>query len=452
MFFLHRKITIGLFERERMNKHIDDIVTVLSKLSRTYRNEAVSFRQTRNLPLAELEKNQLRLFRGILRYCDEHIPFYREALHRVGKRPEDFVTLETLQWLPIIDKKIVRDNFDMFIPAKLPLLRRGTETSGTTGFPSFFYRDLKSVLHEQAALDRYREDLLVDIKRTAVFRGGFPFRDGQDESTFWKIYPFSHECVFQSSKLGRHTIGEYDRMLRTYRPDAIYAYPSVAYQMARLYREVGMDAYHPKIILTSSEMLKPVHRELIESVFQCQIRDWYGQAERVVAIGQCKAGTYHIIEDYSLVELLKTEAGVELVGSGLKNQIMPLLRYRTNDEVLLSAESCSCGSPFRVIKSIMGRQMMFVVTPEGEKVPLFPISDTIDVKDHIHEVQFVHKNPGVLTLNIIPDTKYGMEDEEAIIRKIKRHTSERMVVNIIKVDSIPKGPNGKMVDFITNID
>lgn len=435
-----------------MNKHLDDIVSVVSKHSRTYRNETASFRQTQGLPLAELEKIQLRLFRGILRYSSEHIPFYREALRRVGKQPEDFVTMEALQWLPIIDKKIVRDNFDMFIPSRLPLLRRGTETSGTTGFPSFFYRDLKSVVHERAALDCFRDDLQVDIRRTAVFRGDMPFTARKNSRAYWEVYPFSHECVFQSSQLGRHTIGEYDAMLRSYRPDAIYAYPSVVYQMARLYMESGRDAYQPKIILTSSEILKPIHRELIESVFHCPIRDWYGQAERVAAIGQCKAGTYHIRENYSLVELMKTKTGVELVGSGLKNQIMPLLRYRTNDEVLLSEGTCSCGSHFRIVKSILGRQLMFIVTPEGERVPFFPISDTIEVKDHVCEVQFVHEKPGVLTLNIIPDRKYDIKNEEVIIEKIKRHTSEKMVVNIKIVDSIPKGPNGKMIDFISTFE
>jgi hypothetical protein len=33
--------------------------------------------------------------------------------------------------------------------------------------------------------------------------------------------------------------------------------------------------------------------------------DWYGQAERVAAIGTCEHGSYHVLTDYSGVALLE---------------------------------------------------------------------------------------------------------------------------------------------------
>lgn len=431
-----------------MNKQVMDLADIFIKQTAAYRDKVMTLQSTQFCTLHELEELQLTRFRDILQYCRKNIPFYREALSRIGKGPDDFQSLEDLNYLPIIDKRIVKDNFDMFLPARRPLFRSAAETSGTTGFPSFFFRDVNSILHEDAILDRFRNAGGIKVQRTAVFRGDMLFRPDRAYPPYWKVFPTSQQCVFSSYHLGEKTILDYDRMLREYRPEAIYAFPSVVYQLAYLYRSCKLDAYQPKIIYTSSEVLKNMHRQLIESVFGCRVRDWYGQVERVAAIGQCERGTYHIVEDYSLVEMMKSPTGFEVIGSSLENRIMPLLRYRTNDEIELTSEPCPCGRAFRTVKKIYGRQMKYLTTPEGRKVSFFLISDAIDVEDNIREVQFVQDAHGALILNIIPGGNYSERNSERVIQNIKGRTSANMEVVIHIVENIPRGPNGKVKDFI----
>ena len=431
-----------------MNKQVVDLADIFIKRTTAYRDKVMMLQRSQYCTPYELEELALARFRSMLAYCGRHIPFYRETLSRIGKGADDFRTMADLDRLPIIDKRVVKDNFDMFLPARRPLIRSAAETSGTTGFPSCFFRDINSILHEDAILERFRRAGGVEVNRTAVFRGDMLFRSDRAGPPYWKVFPTSRQCVFSSYHLGEKTLPDYDRMLRLFRPEAIYAFPSVVYQLAYLYRSCRMEAYQPRIIYTSSEVLKTLHRQLIESVFGCPVRDWYGQVARVAAIGQCEHGTYHIVEDYSLVELMKSPTGFEVIGSSLENRVMPLLRYRTNDEIELVDDPCPCGRGFRTVGKIHGRQMKYLVTPEGRKVSFFLISDAIDVEDNIREVQFEQRAHGSLILNVIPGDSFCERNAERVIQNIKSRTSANMEVSIHLVDSIPRGPNGKVKDLI----
>src|SRR5690606_29509617 len=105
------------------------------------------------------------------------------------------------------------------------------------------------------------------------------------------------------------------------------------------------------------ETLEPDKRVEIETVFGVRVFDWYGQAERVAAIGTCEEGNYHALTDYGLFELLPVEDGFfEIVGSGYNNKVMPLHHYRTGDRVKYSGKDCKCGRIFPVIDQIIGRK------------------------------------------------------------------------------------------------
>ncbi len=89
----------------------------------------------------------------------------------------------------------------------------------------------------------------------------------------------------------------------------------------------------------------------------------------MVAIGQCEHGRYHLLSDYSHVELLAAGDGrYELVGTNFNNQYFPLIRYKTGDHVHLSEnEACPCGRVFPMIERIEGRIGDYLVGEDGQK-------------------------------------------------------------------------------------
>lgn len=398
--------------------------------------------------LVSLQNEKLRI---MVRHCYSNVPYYRELFDSLGLKPEDISTKEDLKKLPLLDKYIVRDNYKKLMARNIPrFMGSEAETSGTTGTPSRFLRDFYSINFESAALWRFRETAGGNSLPTVVLRGDVVVPVEREQPPFWKHYKLSNELHMSSYHISLENAGIYLQKMKEFGAQAIYAFPSAVYLLAKYLKDRGSQ-YRLKVVFTSSETINDRQRALIEEVFMCRIFDWYGQVERVSAIGQCEKGTYHIIEDYSITETLETENGLEIVGTNLNNFIMPLLRFRTADIIELGDKGCACGRHFRVVSRILGRNQYFVLSPEGRRISLFLISDSIDYDNNINEVQFVHERQGEIILNIIKNARFSESDRLKIIKTIKEHTSPNMEVKINEVDKIPRGPNGKVIDSIVRI-
>ncbi len=429
----------------------DQLKSLLYKLLRqgfTFKRILGELMQSQYYSMEQLEEIQNEKLRKMVKHCYENVAYYRELFDKLGLKPEDIKTKQDLQKLPFMDKYIVRENFHKLTAKKLPsFLSTVAETSGTTGTPSKFLRDYYSVNFESAALWRFREAVGGNGARRVVLRGDIITPVDRDSPPFWKHYPLNGELYMSSYHISSGNAGYYLEEMKEFGAEVIYGFPSSVYLLAKYFKERG-STYRLKAVFTSSETISEKQRSVVEEVFQCKIFDWYGQVERVSAIGQCEKGTYHIIEDYSITEIVDFGSGTEIVGTDLNNYIMPLLRFRTADVVELGTESCSCGRHFRVVSRILGRNQHYVVSPEGKKISLFLISDSIDFDNHINEVQFVHERRGEIILNIVKGEKFCEKDANKIIKTIKEHTSPNMLVKINEVDKIPRGPNGKVIDSI----
>lgn len=238
-----------------------------------------------------------------------------------------------------------------------------------------------------------------------------------------------------------------DEILK-FQPKVIFCLPSLAALLGKFFRHEGL-SYQFDAIFTSSESLEPDTRHFLEDTFQAPVVDWYGQTERVAAIGQCELGSYHIQEDYSIVELLPgyEEGTYELVGTHLHNFVMPLLRYRTMDYVVTKAERCACSSGFRCVDRILGRSGKTpIITPEGCHITITaPITYGIE---NLLETQFEQDRPGEVTLNIVTNGNFSEGDNEQLVQNTLKYTSPLMKVNVRRVDEIPRGPNGKFISII----
>ncbi len=119
-----------------------------------------------------------------------------------------------------------------------------------------------------------------------------------------------------------------------------------------------------------------MHRKELEESFGTKVFDLYGQAERVVAATECEqhAGL-HINPEYGIFEILKDGMDAapgtmgEVIGTGLNNFVMPLIRYRTGDLATLATHPCACGREMPLLAGIQGRKGDVIRTPDGRIVP-----------------------------------------------------------------------------------
>lgn len=422
----------------------------LLRKSSTFYNSLNELEKSQYCSEIELEHLQNLKLEKLIYHCYKNVPFYTDLFKSLNLKPEDIKTKHDLKKLPFIDKFIVKDHFDKFIAKnKINMFSNTAYTSGTNGTPCKFLRDYNSINFENAAIWRQWKIAGDSGLKRITLRGDIVIPVSQVEAPFWKYNPADKELIMSSYHLSEKNAGIYINKILKFKPDILYALSSTANLLANYFEEHSIN-YTFKAIFTSSDSISSLQKEHTEKVFNSKIYDWYGQSERVVGIGQCEYGTYHINEDYSIVELIKSDLGYEPVGTNLVNYLMPLIRYKTGDNVFLSSERCLCGRHFRAVENFLGRKSGYILSPEGTKITLCNLIPRR--VENIVESQFYQEKQGEVIINIVPTQNFNQADKELLIKNTIKHTSPYMKVEVRVVGHIPRGENGKFQSVINKLD
>ncbi len=327
-----------------------------------------------------------------LAYCSKHIPFYRSR----GLDLDNY---------PIINKaecnqnrSAMRNHFG---------LERKCYTSGTTGSPAEFLRDARSIAAEQYFLNGY-------YQRKSYYwiklRGGKLFDVANDSTIVFREIPLIREMHVCSHRLNDATLAPFVDRAMNISNKCLYSAPSVAASLAEFCQRKSRPLRFEQIAL-SSETLYPHQLELIEGVFQCPVKDLYGQVERVAALTRCPVGNYHPIPTYSHIEYINRGDNLyEIVGTVFHNKAMPLVRYATEDLVEISDKRCSCGSDLPTISKIHGRKSDWI-TLNGNSFSASLFSVVVSKTEGLVESQFVIHGESSLTLHLVVNENYDESQE-----------------------------------------
>ena len=132
----------------------------------------------------------------------------------------------------------------------------------------------------------------------------------------------------------------------------VTGYGSAIAALAESATAAGVPAIPMKCVVVSGDTLQPGMRRSIEGFFQCRCYDHYGQVEGVAMAMECQAGRLHVVPEIGILEILRQDGRAcepgevgEVVATGLVNDGMPFVRYRTGDSASFAAEqNCACGS------------------------------------------------------------------------------------------------------------
>lgn len=352
----------------------------------------------------------------------------------------------------LLTKSELRRRSERFVRPRTPatLLRNTIRTSGTSGSPLSLVQSLGAVIREEAFLQRqlHWTGWRPGQKR-AWIRGDIVCPAEPPDGRYWCHDWFGRVLMMSSYHLSNATIGAYIEALERHDPVLIHAYPSSIALLAA-WLERGGRCYGGSSlrgVLTSSETLEPQVRAAVERSFGVRVFDWYGQAERVAAIGTCERGNYHVLTDYGGVELLEGEDGLcELVGTTLNNPAMPLKRYRTGDRVLPgTGRPCACGRVFPTVEAVIGRQERSITLPDGRVVTrLDRVFQGLDA--HLLEGQVLYRSDGSFSLRVVTAPGFGAADEAALLAAFRLRVPN-VAVRVEPVAAIARGPNGKF-EFI----
>ena len=414
-----------------------------------------NLRQSQWFSEPELHEYQQERLAALVRHAAKEVPYYRSGFTEWNLDPEQFHDLDHLSRIPLLSKRdVVRAGRSLVAGRRWTPTFEGT-TSGSTGLTLTGFRDLTSIRSENAFLWRQLEWAgWHPGDRSAWLRGDFVVPLNQKRPPYWRVNRADDVLMLSSFHLSEETADAYLDALRQYDPVIIQAYPSSIAYLGRYLASRGKYYRGDRLkgVITSSETLLEDQRKVIDQRFGCRVFDWYGQYERVAAIGTCEKGSYHVVSDYGFTQFLPcTDGTAEIVGTGFFNFAMPLIRYRTGDNVVLakSGTRCSCGRSFPIVERVVGRIDDYVKTPDGRRIGMFAI--IFEGLQHIWEVQAIQEALDEIRILVVPMPQFSVEDERELVSRAKELVGPEMRIRIERVLEIKRTERGKIRTVICRV-
>ncbi len=362
-------------------------------------------------PTRTLTEMQIVRLQQLLAFASQHVPFYMRLFAENKWRPRDFCTLSDLVRLPIITKEILRGAPLDFIPRGLDpqLSYKSRHTGGSTGEPLMY----------RVANDAFGVWWAATFR---VWQGtGYVFGERMLTLTGASINHRATngigECVYDllrnnhTISVGQLDVADLNRIvaqLNAIGLSLLYGYPSILYLLACHIVHQAVVVRSVKRVVTTSEMLFPGQRKLIEQAFHAPVYDDYGCPEAGLIAGECghHQGLHYAMEscfvevvDYANARVPIGHTG-RLVATSLLNRAMCLIRYDTGDVGALSEEACECGRGLLQIKNLEGRSRDLIYTPDKKFIHGVAINHMINNYPWIDRYQIIQETPRDLIVNL----------------------------------------------------
>lgn len=369
------------------------------------------------------EKKLLQLLQKTYRYSS----FYSKHWINIDK----IKSINDLQYLPCITKNEVAEHREhIFTGSRFNKMK--ASTSGTSGFTVRVYRDYQSVVEEGAYQWAHRIKFgHYPGMKTVVIRANLSIKDKE-------LYnPFTKTLYLSSYYLSLKNAEWYYQSIKNFAPNAIFAYPSSLESLANFFMVLNKKLHVP-LMFTSSETLYSYQREKIEKIFESQIIDWYGNAERTIALKEQEDGLYDQMPLYSVNEFKEDR----IVTTSLINSSFPLIRYKVDDTVLLHEESYQFSFEKR-IKEIQGRSDDVLLLPDGTRIGL--ICGAFDGIDHVLLSQIVQEDPNTFYVNMVVTPAYSKKDETLLKEQLEAFIGTHVpyTIRYVHENEIIKSKSGK---------
>jgi len=328
--------------------------------------------------------------------CDERL---RNAVQR-ARRSEFYARhlagyeiegREDLARLPLTLKSHLRDASPFGMLAVPPAHAwHYHESSGTTGEPISTWWGLLEV---RLLADMLRS-MVPELREDTILLNRFPL---------FAPASFIFEQALQSAGACHIPAGNltwdvpFTRALgfiRRLRVTALACLPFEAMLLRELAREQGLDLHREaeslRVIFCGGAVLPPSLRRAIEKDWDARVVEIYGSNEAMGLGLSCIHGRLHLCSDLVHVELLdpRTRAPVPRGGTGvltitsLAQEVMPLVRYVTDDLVRMDEQPCPCGDS-RPTATVLGR-LEDVIELAGHAATSYDVLDAAhDIADRI---------------------------------------------------------------------
>ncbi len=324
----------------------------------------------------KIEEYQNKKLTKLLLHAHKNITYYNKILTNCEVIKNQKVDLGNFNKIPLLTKKLIRNNFSDLKNDK----SHGKSTyinhsGGSTGEPLEFIQDKLYQDWNYANKIFYKTEYgNKEIGEKEIRIWGSEDDICKDKKDWLKkirnfIYNRTDLNAFRMSK---NEMVAYIDKINELQPTWIEAYVQPVYEMAKFINENNLKVSSPKGVLTSAGTLFPEMKQQIENAFDCSVFNRYGSREVGDIACSCgKSSNLHISAWNNYVEILKSgKNNGKVIVTNLNNYTMPFIRYDIGDLAIISEDTaCECRRKLPSLKTVEGREMSVFKKKDGGIVP-----------------------------------------------------------------------------------
>ena len=385
-----------------MNIVIPVVDTIMGmKIKYWYRE----IKRLNSLSRDEITEWQNRQFCDLIRFAYAHTVYYKEVIDKSGYNINDFTSTKDICRLPILTKEIIRQRYSDIIPDNIDKIsHRKRSTGGSTGEPLHFIIDENTWGYVTAAK--------IYAWQTTGFHYGEPFLS------------FGSSSLFRVNKKNwLHDI--YYKLRNAIALNGMNMEDSICRKYA---------------VFTTSEVLTPEYRQVIEEAFDTKVMDCYGAHDGGITAFEIERGSYFVGYN-TFCEVENPSEISTLYCSNLIDFAFPMLRYEVGDAVVMD-NTANTHYNGQIIKKIEGRTGDIIRLKNGHTItnPGFTVVfKQFNVK--AYRIKQLSESSLVVTLVVLPNFK--KEEESKIIDTIKKYAGDDCEIRVEYIDQFEPLENGK---------
>jgi len=249
------------------------------------------------------------------------------------------------------------------------------------------------------------------------------------------------------------------REIQRKRPKVLVGYASALERFAQFVQEYHLDDIKFLGIISSTEVLYPNQREIIEHTFGCRVLDRYAARELGGIACECSEHMgLHISAEDVYVEILRDEVPVpigeegDVVVTNLNNYGMPFIRYHIEDVGRLSDVVCRCGRGLPMMQVVRGRASDMFKTKDGQAVHGHVFNYVLRCIDEVKQFQVIQKSYDYIIVSIVERAPLPPERIAFLERAIRDIMKSEVKVEFQFLQSIPVQSSGKYRFTISEVE
>ena len=211
--------------------------------------------------------------------------------------------------------------------------------------------------------------------------------------------------------------------------------------------------------ITTSEMLFPSDRSVIEEYIGVPVINEYGASELDIIAFEDTDGDLLLNDKTLFTEVVDDDDqpvshGKEghLVITGLYNHGHPFIRYKIGDVGIIDQRTKN-GIPR--LEKLTGRTNEFAFLPSGKRVPAltfyYVTKSVIEDSGSVKEIKVIQNKKDTFIIEYVADDELDKKEKSSITKAIEEYLEPGLNIRYKRQDQLERSKSGKLKQFISKV-